>query len=68
MRQEFYGKWENKGIIFEMFRRCGEGIKDHLEMETYPAEKERERKIFAKTTRYIEPMDFLLYCQCNYEY
>lgn len=68
MREEFYGKWENKGIIFEMFRRWGENIKDHLEMECYPSGKPNERHIFAKTTRYIEPMDFLLYCQYNYEY
>ena len=68
MKQEFCGKWENKGVVFEMFRRWGNDIKDHLEMETYPAGKENERVIFTKTTHYIEPMDFLLYCEYNYNY
>lgn len=51
-RQEFYGRWEDKGIVFEMFRRWGDGIKDHLEMECYPTGKESEKKVFARTTRY----------------
>lgn len=68
MCEEFYGKWEIKNVMFEMFRRWGEGIKDHLEMECYTKGHEEQRKIFAKTTRYVDPMDFLLYCECNYDF
>lgn len=57
--KEFYGKYTEKGVDFEIWRKWGEGIKDHLECFV-------NGELFAKTTRYIDVMDFVLYCQYNY--
>lgn len=66
--QEYYGRWRNKGVVFEIFRKWGGKTKDHLECYTYPEGMRGKRMLFAHTSRFIDHMDFLLFCQYNFCY
>ena len=61
---ELITKDENKGIIFEIYRlkNCC------LECYTYPVDEEHKKKFFASSSKPINCMDMLLYCQYNYNY
>lgn len=65
-RREFLGKWQEKGITFEVYRMWGDEKGDRLECYTYPEGCEKKAKKFATSDRYMSVMDFLLYCQYNY--
>lgn len=67
-RREFYGRWVSNGVVFEIFREWGDEKGDRLVCFTYHVGRESSAKLFAHTDRYINIMDFLLYCQYNYKY
>ncbi len=66
-RQEYVGRWDSNGTVFEIFRMWGGGQKDHLECFIYPEGKRSLRTLYAQTTEFICHMDFLLYCMYNLE-
>ena len=62
---ELIAKDRNKGIVFEIYRLNKNSC---LECYTYPEHKEWEKKLFAHTTRPVDFIDMILYCEYNYEY
>ena len=61
---ELIAKDENKGVIFEVYmlkNAC-------LECYAYPKNEEWNKKFFAHTTKPIDFRDFILYCECNYNW
>ncbi len=57
--KEYYGRFEDGGKAFHIWRKWGNGEPDHLECYV-------DGKLFAKTTRYIDFRDFVLWCFYNY--
>lgn len=59
---EFVARDMENGIFFEIVR-CKNGF---LECYIYPAGKQEEKRLFAKTTRTMDFRDFLLFCEYRY--
>ncbi len=59
MRAEYYGRYEDKGVVFHIWRKWGDGAPDHLECYV-------DGHLFATTKRYIDFRDFVLWCFYNY--